>query len=97
METAGGQITVATTGVYSTGVSINRLHFLIFASSGKSKIQTLQSVGRGLRKHPTKKQLLLFDIGENCHHSKKHIADRIRYYKTNKFNYIIKEVIANAT
>jgi superfamily II DNA or RNA helicase len=97
METAGGQITIATTGVYSTGVSINRLHFLIFASSGKSKIQTLQSVGRGLRKHPTKDQLLLFDIGENCHHSKKHITARVRYYTLNKFNFTVKEVLANAT
>jgi superfamily II DNA or RNA helicase len=96
MEVESGQITIATTGVYSTGVSINRLHFLIFAASGKSKIQTLQSVGRGLRKHPTKDQLLLYDIGENCHHSKKHIATRIRYYTMNKFNYNIIEVNVNA-
>ncbi len=93
MEDTGGQITIATTGVYSTGVSINRLHFLIFAASGKSKIQTLQSVGRGLRKHPTKDMLLLFDICENCQHSKKHIADRVRYYKGNKFDYNIKEIL----
>lgn len=96
MENAGGQITIATTGVYSTGVSINRLHFLIFASAGKSKIQTLQSVGRGLRKHATKDKLLLFDIGENCHHSKKHITARVRYYTLNKFNFNMKEVTVNA-
>jgi superfamily II DNA or RNA helicase len=95
IEEKEGQIIVATTGVYSTGVSINRLHVLIFASSGKSKIQTLQSVGRGLRKHPTKTELQLFDIGENCHHSKKHINVRIKYYEKNKFNYNIKEVNAN--
>jgi superfamily II DNA or RNA helicase len=92
IEEKEGQIIVATTGVYSTGISINRLHVLMFASSGKSKIQTLQSVGRGLRKHPTKNELQLFDIGENCNHSRKHLNIRVKYYEKNKFNYTIKEV-----
>jgi superfamily II DNA or RNA helicase len=92
METDGGQITIATVGVYSTGVSINRLHILIFAAAGKSKIQTLQSVGRGLRKHPTKEKLFLFDIGENTPASKKHFTKRIHYYELNKFDYEVKEV-----
>jgi superfamily II DNA or RNA helicase len=97
VEKDGSKIIVATVGVYSTGVSINRLHVLIFAAAGKSKIQTLQSVGRGLRKHPTKNTLLLFDIGENLEFSKKHTNTRIKYYKTNKFNYNIVEVINNET
>jgi superfamily II DNA or RNA helicase len=93
MENDDSQITIATLGTYSTGVSIKRLHFLIFASAGKSKIQTLQSVGRGLRKHQTKDRLLLFDICENTPHSKDHIPIRIKYYEKSKFPYNMKEVV----
>jgi superfamily II DNA or RNA helicase len=97
VENEGGKIIVATVGVYSTGVSINRLHILIFAAAGKSKIQTLQSVGRGLRKHATKEHLLLFDIGDNLYCGNKHGKNRIRYYNLNKFNLTIKEVTIDET
>jgi superfamily II DNA or RNA helicase len=93
VEDTGGQIIVATVGVYSTGVSINRLHSVIFAAAGKSKIQTLQSVGRGLRLHPTKDKLYLYDISENLNFSEKHLKKRLQYYEMNKFTIQQKEVI----
>jgi superfamily II DNA or RNA helicase len=93
MEKSGGNVIVATVGVYSTGVSINRLHTVIFASAGKSKIQTLQSVGRGLRLHNTKDQLHLYDICENLRFSELHSKKRKKYYKDNNFEYIERDVV----
>ena len=92
VEKSGGNVIIATTGVYSTGVSIKRLHCVLFASPGKSKIQTLQSVGRGLRLHDTKSHLHLYDVCENLKFSKKHLKERLKYYKKAKFDYNIKEV-----
>ncbi len=93
MEKSGGNVIVATVGVYSTGVSINRLHTVIFASAGKSKIQTLQSVGRGLRLHNTKDKLDLYDICENLRFSEAHAKKRIKYYKDNNFDFVQKDVV----
>jgi superfamily II DNA or RNA helicase len=92
LEKSGGNVIVATVGVFSTGVSIKRLHSVIFASPGKSKIQTLQSVGRGLRLHNTKTKLDLYDICENLKFSIKHKNKRIKYYNENEFDYEIIEV-----
>ena len=95
-EESGGRVIVATVGVYSTGVSIKRLHAVMFASPGKAKIQTLQSIGRGLRLHSTKSKVLVFDFTENLKFSKKHSKKRTKYYKENNFNYKIKEVDIDA-
>jgi superfamily II DNA or RNA helicase len=85
LEKAGGNIVVASVGVFAVGVSINRLHVVIFGSAGKSKIKTLQAVGRGLRLHSTKSKLQLYDVSENLKFSKDHTNDRKKYYKRNEF------------
>lgn len=92
IENEGGKVIVATVGVYSTGISIKRLHAIIFAAAGKSKIQTLQSVGRGLRMHESKEKLKLFDIADNLPYSGKHLQLRLEYYAKNNFNVKIKEM-----
>jgi superfamily II DNA or RNA helicase len=85
LEAGGGKIVVASIGVFAVGVSINRLHVVIFGAAGKSKIKTLQAVGRGLRLHSTKAKLQLYDISENLKFSKDHTNDRKKYYKRNEF------------
>lgn len=92
IEKSGGNVVVATVGVYSTGVSIKRLHCVIFAAAGKSKIQTLQSVGRGLRKHDSKKKLQLYDIAENLKFSKDHLRKRLKFYEKNNFPFTTKDI-----
>ena len=42
-------IIIASYGTFSTGINIKRLHNIVFASPSKSKIRTLQSIGRVLR------------------------------------------------
>jgi superfamily II DNA or RNA helicase len=92
MELSGGNVIVATSGVYSTGISINRLHCVIFADPGKSKITTLQSVGRGLRLHETKDKLYLFDVSDNLVFGNKHLEKRMEFYARNNFDVEIKEI-----
>lgn len=78
-------VLVATYGVFSTGISIKRLHSIIFASAGKSKIKTMQSVGRGMRMHHEKTNLILYDIGDALYFSEKHLKTRIQMYDKAEF------------
>jgi superfamily II DNA or RNA helicase len=98
LEEKGGQVIIATVGVYSTGISIRRLHAIIFAAPGKSKIQTLQSVGRGLRldKRNEKTQLYLYDFADDLKYSNDGLTERMGYYARNEFNVKIKEIDLNA-
>jgi superfamily II DNA or RNA helicase len=98
LEEKGGQVILATVGVYSTGISIKRLHAIIFAAPGKSKIQTLQSVGRGLRldKRNDKTQLYLYDFADDLKYSNDGLTTRLEYYARNEFNVKIKEIDINA-
>lgn len=78
-------VLIATYGVFSTGISIKRLHSIIFASAGKSKIKTMQSVGRGMRLHHEKTNLILYDIGDALPFSEKHLKTRIQMYDKAEF------------
>ena len=103
METETNMVLIASYGTFSTGVSVKRIHNIIFASSYKSKIRVLQSCGRGLRTHSSKKQLILYDIVDNLcwkkrtgnigmNHIYKHYLERKKYYNEQGFTRIIKEL-----
>lgn len=62
-------IIVASVGVFSTGISIKRLHYLIFTQPNKSRIKVLQSIGRTLRKSPDEKNSVVFDIVDDLEYS----------------------------
>lgn len=55
-------ILVATYETMSTGVSINNIMAVMFPDGGKSRIRIRQSLGRGLRLHPKKDHLVVFDF-----------------------------------
>lgn len=61
-EESDGLIIVATYGTMSTGVNIKKIHEIILYANSASKIRVLQSLGRGLRKHPEKSRVVIFDI-----------------------------------
>lgn len=90
-----GIIVVATYGVFSTGINIKNLHNIIFASSTKSKIRVLQSIGRSLRLHITKEQAVVYDLVDDFstksyqNHSLRHFLKRFKYYVNEKFKYKI--------
>ncbi|MDE2106416.1 MAG: DEAD/DEAH box helicase family protein, partial [Patescibacteria group bacterium] len=90
-DTDGEHIIVASFGVFSTGVNLRRLHNLVFAAAGKSKIRTLQSIGRGLRTHSSKNHVTLYDIvddlrvGARRNYAWKHAEQRSVLYAEEKF------------
>ena len=86
-------IIVASYGTFSTGISIRRLHNIIFASPSKSRIRVLQSIGRQLRKSEHKELARLYDIGDNLswktwkNHTLKHFLERMKLYNAERFDY----------
>lgn len=95
VETEENSIIVASVGTMSTGVSINNLHNIIFAISGKSRIRNLQSIGRVLRLHDEKEIATLYDIcdnlsyGKHKNHTIKHFIERVKTYDSEQFDYKI--------
>lgn len=86
-------IIVASYGTFSTGINIKNLHNVIFSSPTKSRIRTMQSIGRGLRVSDTKNSMTLFDIADDLTHNKKknytlnHLIERVKMYSGEGFPY----------
>lgn len=65
LEEVSGSILIAPYQVMSTGVNLRNLHFLILASPLKAFTTISQSLGRLMRKHPSKTEAIIFDIVDN--------------------------------
>ena len=95
IETEDNSIIIASYGVFSTGVNIKRIHNVVFASPTKSRIRTLQSIGRGLRNGEGKNSVVLYDVADNLsirshqNHTLKHFIERVKIYDSEKFSYKI--------
>lgn len=94
-EKENDAIIVASYGTFSTGINIRNLHNIIFASPSKSKVRTLQSIGRGLRLGENKEVATLFDIADDLTYKSRknftleHFLERMRIYNEEKFAYKI--------
>lgn len=86
---------LASYGVFSTGVNIRRLDNVIFASSSKSEIKVLQSIGRSLRRAEDSQNAVLYDIADDLsvgsfeNYTLKHFKQRIEIYSTEEFPFKI--------
>ena len=87
-------IVVAISKIFSTGINIPNLHNIIFASIGKAKIKIMQSIGRVLRLHPTKQTAVIFDIADNTKYGSRHVEERKKMYKLEKYEYSEKKITA---
>ena len=91
-------IIVASYGTFSTGINIRNLHNIVFSSPSKSRVRTLQSIGRGLRKSETKDTATLFDIADDFTYKSKrnftinHFLERINIYNEEQFDYEITRI-----
>jgi superfamily II DNA or RNA helicase len=91
-------IIVASYGTFSTGINIRNLHNIVFSSPSKSRIRTLQSIGRGLRKGDAKVSCNLFDIGDDLSWKSKknytllHMIERIKIYNEEEFKYKLDKI-----
>lgn len=71
---------IAMSSIFSTGISIDKIHSIIFASGGKSFVRVVQSIGRGLRKHISKQLLRIIDICDLLEYGILHAAEREKIY-----------------
>lgn len=74
-------VMVCTIQTASTGIDILRIFNVVFIEPGKSFIEIIQSIGRGLRKGGDKEFLNIKDIYADTKYSKKHAAERKSYFK----------------
>lgn len=92
-ETNSDVIIVASYKTFSTGINIQNLHNIVFASPSKSRIRVFQSIGRGLRKNKVKTDATLYDIADDLswksykNHTIRHFAERIQMYNQERFEY----------
>ena len=92
MEVHNDVVVVAISKIFSTGINIKNLHYIIFACGGKAKIKIVQSIGRGLRLHKDKDKLIIFDIADDFKYSLLHMDKRILLYEKEKIKHTIKEI-----
>jgi superfamily II DNA or RNA helicase len=74
-------ILIASVGIASTGISIDRIFCQWLIDTGKSFVKCIQSVGRGLRKKGDKKHIEVYDVHSKLKFSKKHFKKRKEYYQ----------------
>jgi len=73
-------IVIATVGIASTGISIDRIFHLCMVDMGKSFTKVIQSVGRSLRKSGDKNFAHVTDVYSGLKWAKKHAKERVKHY-----------------
>jgi len=96
MEQHNNVVCIAISKIFSTGISIKNIHYIVFAAGGKSKIKTLQSIGRGLRVHENKDILTLVDIVDDLIYGIKHYDKRKEFYDIEKIKITEKTITESA-
>lgn len=76
-----GIIVIASMGIASTGISIDRIFCEVLVDVGKSFIRCIQAVGRGLRKKGDKNAVHVVDVHSRLKFSRKHFKERKKYYQ----------------
>jgi len=85
------EIVIATT-VFGEGIDCPSLDVLINAKANKSSIDSLQLVGRALRKTAKKNKVTIIDIyDDHCKYLGTHAKDRLKIYKTEP-EFLIKRI-----
>lgn len=80
-------VVIASVQIASTGLNIKRIFNLMLIDLGKSFIRVIQSIGRGLRLAKDKDYLSVSDVCSDLKYGKKHVRERIKYYKEARYPY----------
>lgn len=91
-KTEDNLVIIATVQIASTGLDIPRIFNMVCIDVGKSFVRTIQSIGRSLRKADDKDRAHFTDICSNLKYSKKHLRERIKYYKEARYPHTKKVV-----
>jgi superfamily II DNA or RNA helicase len=92
MENNKKIVVVATTSLFSTGISVKNLHGVILGNIGKSKISVLQAIGRSLRQHSSKDCARVYDICDNLRYNMQHAKERMNFYTEEGFDVKFQEI-----
>jgi superfamily II DNA or RNA helicase len=103
MNEKNGIILLASYGTMTLGINIPKIHHIISLTSFRSEIKILQIIGRGLRKHDSKDQLIFWDIVDDLtylaengqiykNYVYKHWLMRLSYYKNQGYKYFNKKL-----
>ena len=80
-EKSDGNVLFSNVQIMGTGVSIKRLHNVVFCFSSKSTTRVIQSIGRVLRLYKGKDEANLVDCVFNTKYSRRHYKERLRLYR----------------
>jgi superfamily II DNA or RNA helicase len=99
VDESTNNIILGSYGTTSTGINIKNLNHIIFASPSKSQVRVLQSIGRGLRQKKDNNKCMLYDIADDTrirngqnNFTLNHLAERIKMYIDQNFEYQITEL-----
>lgn len=99
MDNIDNAIIVASSQIFATGINIPTLKNIIFTHPSKSRIKTLQSIGRVLRTSDKKSgPSILFDLVDDLRYKNKinyafnHFKERIKIYAQEEFDYQILDI-----
>ena len=92
VEQSTNIVIIAISKIFSTGINIKNLHYIVFAGGGKAKVKVVQSIGRGLRLHKDKSRLIIVDIQDNFKYSLAHAAKRSLLYELEKIKSCTREL-----
>lgn len=92
IENNNDVVCIALSSIFSTGVNIKNLHLIMFAAGGKAFIRTVQSIGRGLRLHPSKSKLYIFDLVDQLRYGNEHGEARKMIYQREKIVFSEKNI-----
>lgn len=89
-------VVIATIHIASTGLNIKRIFEMMAIDVGKSFIRIIQTIGRGLRKADDKDSVNFTDICSDLKYSKRHLAERCKFYREAEYPHKKKKVDYNA-
>ena len=93
MELNNNIICIAISRIFSTGINIKNLHYIVFASTGKAKIKTIQTIGRGVRPLDGKSKVVIFDISDMLYYGTLHVEKRLLIYEEENIKFRTTEII----
>lgn len=88
-------IILGSSQIVSTGINIKSLKNIIFAYPSKSRIRTLQSIGRSLRVSDKKDKAYIYDVADDLtfkgkpNYTWNHFIERLKIYTKEEFDYKI--------
>jgi superfamily II DNA or RNA helicase len=73
-------VLIATEGLIGEGYDYKGIDVVVIADGGKSAIQTIQKIGRGMRVMKDKKEVYIFDFADRCKYLQEHAKERINIW-----------------